>query len=366
LRHPYGSFYVGRVTRSLCAATAIAVLALAAPAQAAKPTFSVKAPAAGDMSLAHVVFETKGGTGTPKLTLTNRSKLSPRLTVAGGVLKLKKNRYLASVAVLLKTGGGGGTPAFKLVPPKGMSFSKFTAQLVGKNLLSNTAAPKFCSAAPKSFGYVAKKLLAGTFVDRFPSAQEYVIAGYRLNCPAGGYEDRANLAAALRGEPDPGAGGAPGSGGGAGEEEEETPEGGGTTNSTTLQGSGTVFAEGSNVFRYEISFNEPVHAYDIAVSGTSIACPNQYDEAACGSLGNHASGGGTNLDCRGGEYSFEFSCATPRSGATRDRTPPPAVPANTTITGRFTINAGSVAPGKVKLTGYSASGKGQPATLSGP
>jgi hypothetical protein len=316
------------------------------------------------MSLAHVTFETKGGKGTPKLVLTNKSKLGSRLTVAGGVLKVKKNRYLASVAVLLQTGGGGGSPALKIVPPKGMTFIKFTGQLSGKNLLSNTAAPKYCSAAPASFAYVSKKLFAGSFVPRFPSAQEYVIAGYRLNCPAFGYEERANLAAALRGEPDPGGAPPSGGGGGSGEEDEEEGEGGGIPASSTMQVSGTVFDEGGGIFRYEIKFNEPVNDYRAEVGRASVACPNQYD-AGCQ---NTATAGSMTLNCTGGEYTFEFSCATPRSagGARGGGTPPPTVPAETTIVGRFRINAGSVPAGSVKVSGFGPSGQGQAQALSGP
>lgn len=336
-----------------------AVTRNAAPAQAAKPTFSVKGPAAGDITLAHVVFETKGGKGTPKLVLTNKAKLGSRLTVAGGVVKLKKNRYLASVALLLKTGGGGGTPALKLVPPKGMSFSKFTAQQIAKNLLSTATTPKFCGAVPQAFAYVSKKLLAGSAIPRFPDPRELVRAGYLLDCTGYG-EEEANLRAALRGEPDPNS--APPGSGGTGGGEEEGEEGSGIPQSSTMQVKGTVFDEGGGVFRYEISFNEPVNDFNVQVSRASVECPNQYSSACS----NTATAGAMTLDCKGGEFTFEFLCGTQRSGSTRGGTAPPTVPAETVIVGRFKINAGSVAPGSVKVSGFGPSGQGQAQALSGP
>lgn len=354
------------------------VLALAAPAQAAKPTLSLKSPAAGDITLAHVVLSTKGGSGTPKLVLTNKSKLGSRLTIAGGVKKLKKNSYLASIALLLQTGGGGGSPAFKFTLPKGMTFSKFSSKAIAKNLLANSTAPKFCGAVPPAFGYVAKKLLAGSFVDRFPSANEYVNAAYQLGCP-GGYEERANLAAALRGEPDPGAGGGGASGGGsggAGGDDEEDGDGeGGVQNSPTLRGSGTVFAEGGDVYRYEISFNEPVHGYMLSGAG-SVRCPRKYGEdaeiAECNALGNsqQVSAGGQTFDCRDGtDLTYQLRCLTPAPARTDRSQPPPraTVPAGTLIVGRFKTHPGTAPdPGKVKLFGYAASGQSQGDPLSGP
>ena len=361
------------VTRSACAAAlAVCALVLAAPAQAAKPTFSVKAPAAGDVTLAHVVFETKGGKGTPKLVLTNKAKLGSRLTVAGGVVKLKKNRYLASVALLLKTGGGGGTPAFKLAPPKGMAFSKFTAKQIAKNLLSTQSTPKFCGAVPRSFSYVSKKLLAGSAIPRFSATAELVRAGYLLDCEGYGDEE-ANLRAALRGEPDPNSA-PPGSGGSGGTEEEEEEGEYRAPTSSTLQGSGTVFAEGNDVYRYEISFNEPVYGFLIQGAG-NVRCPAQsYADwkAECDALGNSqaASGGGQSFPCTPGDMVDRFECQTP-AGSRTDRSRPPqrtTVPAGTVIVGRFSTRPGTAPkPGGVKLTGYGPNGQSQsPATLSGP
>ena len=356
------------------AALAIAcVLALAAPAQAAKPALSLKAPAGGDMTLAHVVLSTKGGKGTPKLVLTNRTKLGSRLTIAGGVKKLKKNSYLASIAVLLQTGGGGGAPAFKFTLPKGMTFSKFSSKVIAKNLLGTSGAPKFCAAIPPSFGYVAKKLLAGSPVPRFPSAAEYVAAGYQLNCP-GGYDERANLAAALRGEPDPGAGGAAGGadGGGEGGGDEEDGEGGGTAYSSTLRGEGTVTAEGGGVFRYEIKFNEPVYGFMLDGAG-SVRCPTEYGEwkaAECDPMGDSqtARAGDQSLPCQSGELTSQFSCMTPSSaGHTKPPPPRPTVPAGTFIVGRFKTHPGtSPQSGKIRLTGYGPNGQSTGDSLSGP
>jgi hypothetical protein len=357
------------VTRSFSAAlVAAAILVLAAPAQAASPSAAIKPPMAGDVTLAHLVFTTKGGKGTPKLVVANRAKLSKQLTIAGGVTKLKKNTFLASIALLHRTGGSGGaTPSFKLSLPKGMAFSKFTAKQIAKNLLSTSSTPKFCSARPESFAYVSKKLLNGSFPPRFPSAMELVIAGYDLNCP-GGYEDRANLAAALRGEPDPGAGPSDGSGpgGGDGDVGGEDGEDGGVPTSTTLTGSGTVTSDGPNAYRYSMTFNEPISGFLFQAGGTSIACPNQYDETGTCTPHNSTTAGGVTLNCKAGYYSFEFECLSPSGGSARDRTGPATVPANTEIVGSFTIDAGSLAPGKAKVTAYSSSGKSQPITLSGP
>ena len=358
-----GGHRLDAVTRArLALLVATSALALAAPAQAATPTASLKAPASGDLTLAHLTFATKGGSGTPKVTLTNKSKLAKSLTVIGGVKKLKKNSYLASVVVLNRKTSSGKLvasastgPALKLSLPKGMTFSKFTAQVIAKNLLASTKAPKFCGSIPTSFGYVAKKALAGSLLlPAYPSTLEYVRAGYRLDCP-GGYEERDEFAAALRGEQ-------PSSRQPPGDEDEGDDEGGGGgfQQSPTLTGSGTVFTENPKTFRYEITFNEPVNAYDFSVRGTSIECPNQYDDAKCGSLGNSASGGGVTIPCRGGSFTFEFGCATPGSHSS----PPAKVPANTTITGRFTIDAGAVEQGKVTMVAYGESGKSQPITLT--
>ena len=361
-------FKLAAVTRTrLAVLVAACALALAAPAQAATPTASLKPPASGDLSLAHLVFSTKGGSKTPKLALTNKSKLAKSLTVIGGVKKLKKNSYLASVAVLNRKPASGklvasasAGPALKLTLPTGMTFSKFTSKVIAKNLLANSAAPKFCGAVPADFAYVAKKPLAGSLLPQFSAdTREYVRAGYKMDCP-GGYseEELGYLAASLRGESinQP----SPGSGGDEGDEEEEEDGDGGIKTSPTLTGSGTVFTESPTTFRYEITFNEPVNAYDFTVSGSSIDCPNQYDDAKCGSLGNSASGGGVTIPCRGGYYTYEFGCATPGSHSS----PPAQVPANNTITGRFTINAGSVQQGKVTVVAYGSSGKSQPITLS--
>lgn len=357
------------MTRSVTAALAVAAaLALAAPAHAASPSATVKPPTAGDLTLAHLVFTTKGGKGTPKLVLANKAKLSKQLTIAGGVKKLKKNTFFADIALIQRTGGSSGaTPSFKLSLPKGMSFVKFSSKQVGKNLLAKSGAAKWCAAIPKSYAYVAKKLLAGTFLPRFPTAYEYVTAGYQLGCP-GGYEDRANLAAAIRGEPDPGAGAGPGS-----EPGEEEAEGGGTGYSPTLQGTGTVFAEGNGVYRYEISFNEPVFGFLIQNAG-QVRCPTEYGEwkaAECDTLegAQAATGGGQSLPCQTGELTVEFNCYTPASGAGGRAGPPtrPTVPANTLIVGRFKLHPGSTAPsGRVQLTGVGPGGQSQPAALSGP
>ena len=360
------------VPRLLYAAlSAMCVLALAAPAQAAKPTLSIKAPAAGDMTLAHVVISTEGGKGPPKLVLTNKSKLSARLTVAGGVKKLKKNRYLASIAVLLKTGGGGGTPAFKFTFPKGMKFTKFSSKVIAKNLLAGGAKPSFCAAVPASFEYVAKKLLAGSLVPRFPTVFEYVSAGYQLGCSD--YEDRANLAAALRGEPDPGAGGGGTGGGGAGDEDEDEDEdfgggGGGGGAVSQMQGSGTVIAEGGGVFSYQVKFNEPIYSITFDAWG-EVRCPTQYgawkaDE--CDTIGSQtATGGGQSLACGDSEYTYQFACGTP-AGTRGQPGSRPTVPADTTIVGRFKLSAGVPPSGTAKMLAHGPSGRSQQFALSGP
>ncbi|HEX8645585.1 MAG TPA: hypothetical protein VF715_01710 [Thermoleophilaceae bacterium] len=353
--------------RALCVAVTLCALALAAPAQAAKPTLSIKAPAAGDLTLAHVVVSTKGGKGTPKLVLTNRSKLSARLTIAGGVKKLKKNSYLASIAVLHRTGGASpGTPAFKLALPKGMTFSKFTSKIVAKNLLAGGAKPKFCGAVPTGFSYVSKKLLAGSFLPGFSAAYEYVNAGYAIGC--GSYDDRATLAAALRGESDPG------SGGGTGDQDEvpgddggDYDEGDGIPKSPTLHGSATVFDEGGGVFRYEITFNEPVYEFAIDAQAP-VRCPTQYGEwktSECDPLGTQsASAGGQSLACFPGEFSYQFGCGTPqnRSNPSSRAT----VAAGTKIEGRYKLDPGATGSGTVRVSGIGPSGKSQAEPVSGP
>ncbi len=350
---------------------AVCALALAAPAQAATPTASVKPPAGGDLTLAHLVLATKGGSGTPKLALTNKSKLAKQLTVIGGVKKLKKNSYLASVAVLNRKAPSGklvasasAGPALKLVMPKGMRFSKFTSKVIAKNLLSNSATPKFCGAVPTAFGYVAKKTLAGSLLPGFPTPYEYVRAGYLLNCPSG-YEERAEFAAALRGEPAP-------SSQPPGEEEEEEGEGGGTPTSSTLRAEGTVVAEGGGVYRYEIRFNEPVFGFRIE-AGAPVRCPTEYGDwkaSECDPLGNSqaADGGGTSMPCKPGYYSYEFSCETAASGDRRSGTySQPTIAAGTTISGRYKVDPGAtVKPGTVRIYGHSPNGTGQGDVLSGP
>lgn len=372
-----GGFRLAPVTRAFGATlAAVAILALAVPAHAASPSATVKPPTAGDVTLAHLVFTVKGGKGTPKLAIANRAKLSKQLTIAGGVKKLKKNTFLASIALLHRTGGGStATPSFKLALPKGMKFSKFTAKLIAKNLLANSAKPKFCSARPESFGYVSKKLLNGSFPPRFPSAAELVIAGYDLNCD--GYEDRANLAAALRGEPDPGAGGGSGTGSGSGsggedgdgEGEDEDEEGDGVPTSGTLTGSGTVASEGPGAYRYTMSFNEPITGFVVQVGGTNVACPNgSADSGDPCAAHNSTTAGGVTLSCGDSpdKYTFEFACFSRRQSGTGERTRPPAVPANAQISGTFTISAGSVQSGRTKVIAYASSGKSQPITLAGP
>jgi hypothetical protein len=255
-----------------------------------------------------------------------------------------------------------------------MAFSKFTVKQIAKNLLANSAKPKFCSARPASFGYVAKKLLNGSFPPRFPSAQELVIAGYDLNCD--GYDERANLAAALRGEPDPGAGGGSGSGGGGaggddggGEDGGEDEGDGGIKMSPTLQGSGTVFAEAGRTFRYEITFNEPV--YEFVIHGPAeVRCPTQYGawkEAECDPMGNSqtVSAGGRTLTCGPAEFGFEFRCVVPAPSRTSPSSRP-TVPAGTVIVGRYALTAGTTASSPVRLTGFGPSGQSPRVTLAGP
>jgi hypothetical protein len=352
-------------------ASLLVLLALALPAPAsAKPALTIKTPAAGDMTLAHVVITTKGATGAPKLPLANKKQLSKSVTIAGGVKKLKKNSFLASFLVAHKTGGKSGkAPAFNLVAPKGVTSWKLKSQFA-RNLLGSSLAPKFCSATPPSFGYVSKKPLAGSAVPRF-STQALVSAGYSLDCPAG-YDDfeTQNLQAALRGQPQPTTG--PGSGGGdGGEDGEEDGEGeyGGVPASQTLQGSGTVFDEGGGVFRYEITFNEPLYQFDIE-AGAPVRCPTDYGEwkaAECDTLEGSQSvaPAGVNMPCHGGEFSFQLYCSSP---STKTKPPSrPTVPAGTKIVGRYKIDAGgAVAPGEVKVIGWGPSGKSAQFTLSGP
>ena len=359
------------MTRSVPAAL-LALVALALPAQAAaaKPALTIKAPNAGDLTLAHVVIDTKGATGTPKLALANKSKLAKQVTVVGGVKKLKKNRFLASVVVARAIGGSsaGKPPAFNLTVAKGTKSWKLTSDFA-RNLLGSNLSPKFCKDAPATFPYIAKKPWAGKAVPRF-SNDELARAAYGLDCPVG-YDDyeTKNLQAALRGEPQPST--APGAGGG-GEDGEEDGEGsGGPAVSPTLQVSGTVFAEADNVFRYEITANEPVWGFTLE-AGAPLFCPREYEpegsgfKAQCEALGNSqsVSAGGTTMPCRGGEFSYQLECF---SQASHTKPPSrPTVPANTTIVGRYKIEAGSVTPGEVKVVVEGPSGKSQQVTLAGP
>jgi hypothetical protein len=380
--------------------TLLAALALPAGATANSRTLTVPAPAAGNVTVAHVTLPLGKGKLPSKASalLTNAGRIPDGVLVLAGAKKGKKRTMAGSVVVVSQAGASGRSVA-KLefrVPGKGAQFNGKPKVVVGKNLVGQRARHSYCGAMPRRFGHV--KRLIGTLVKGFSAAQ-IAKFGYLLGC-AQDFPQRDGFVEAFGGDQGSGGGGdQEGSGdgeedgGGTRDPDQDVDEGAGdpcadivdpqeaseceeaqdNPVSATLQGSGSIVDEGGGVFRYEISFNEPVRAYRIEIASGVVRCPTLYGDwkaSECEPLGNSQvpDAGGTAMTC--GDSTFgdatvnSFECL---SKAAAPRTPPPTVPAGTVITGRFTVQAGSpsnVAP--ATLYGYGAGGRSQPATLSGP
>jgi hypothetical protein len=278
-----------------------------------------------------------------------------------------------------------------------MKFRGFVRRQVATNIVGRTTHPSFCKTLPNSFAHIARKPLHGDLVSGY-DARTTARYSYLAGCVD--FPELSAFLLAIRG----GGGGGGGSGGDGGRPAGDGSGGDGTGNGTgtgepdcdvddpscdgggapaptisnTLKGSGSVTRDAGdpNLFSYSISFNEPVYGYRFELSKVSVHCPaptyaQRYDE--CQGLGdsNTPNAGGLAVRCEypgASQFVYEFECDGPSDG--REGSTPQTIPAGTTITGRFKIDAGSVAAGSVKVIGLQAGGAGgvesQPATLSGP
>jgi hypothetical protein len=355
------------------AAVAAALTALCAPAatQAATPSFKLGVPSAGNASIAQVVVAARK---TPKLTLKNAGALPDGTVAVGGVKRLGKGRFLASLVLARRgEGGSGGKATARLKRGR-----RIVRRSVGVDVSGNNSSPRFCGTQPSSFSFIARRPLAGSLVSGYDARATAKLA-YDAACGGSGAAEEffGTLdGSGGGGDDDSGAippGCNPEEGGEACGEEPDGP-----TISRTLTGSGTVTQDpgNPNLFTYSVSFNEPVQGFRASVPGTSLHCPTEtyaawYDE--CQALGNsnNPTAGSITLACVPAQLVIEFECYGPRSAGdgTREgrRGTVTEIPAGTTITGRFSIDAGTVRPGRVQITGIQGNNvEGNPFALSGP
>ena len=357
-------------SRNACAAAAAALTALCAPAaaHAAAPSFKVGVPTAGNASIGQVVFTARR---KPKLTLTNAGALPDGTVAVGGVRRVGKGRWSASLVMARRgEGGSGGNAKARLKRGR-----RIVTRSVGVNVSGSDSSPSFCDTQPTSFSFVGRRPLAGSLVGGYDARSTARLA-YDAACGGtGAAEEFFGTLDGSGGDDDSGNGIPPGcnpeEGGEACGEEPEGP-----TISQTLTGSGTVTQDpgNPNLFTYSFSFNEPVQGFRATVSGTVIHCPAPTYAAwygECQALGNsnNPTAGGLTLECPPNEYTYEFECYGPSSGGTTRETrgQRTQIPAGTTITGRFSIENGTVQPGRVRITGVQGNNvEGNPFALSGP
>jgi hypothetical protein len=381
LRNRQSRFSIAAMVRGKAlVVAAAAALAVPSGAAAASPSFKLRTPSAGDMSVTHVEFSAKG---SPKLALTNARKLPSEVLAVGGIKRLGGGRYFASLVLVRSNAegerGGGATSALaRIAIKRGGRFRGFGRRIVAANVVSREPKTTFCRSLPRSYSHVARKPLRGFLIAGFSArttAKYASLAGCRT------FPQREAFLQAIRGG-GTGGGGTDEGGTGTGEPNCEVEDCGGDSPegpaiSGTLKGGGTVTRDASNpnLFTYSISFNEAVNGYRIEVPKTNIRCPAPsyaaWSAGECDPLGNSntpSAANGMTLKCQSpaSTYTYDFMCHGPETG-TRDRESGQYqdIPGGTTITGRFTIDAGSVET--VRLIGLQGSNtESQPATLAGP
>jgi hypothetical protein len=354
---------------NLRAVVAAALMALCAPAtaHAATPSFKVGVPSAGNASIGQVVVAARK---KPKLTLVRAGALPDGTVAVGGVRRAGKGRWSASL-VLARRGEGGsrGKATARLKRAR-----RIVQRSVGVDVAGGDGSQRFCDTQPTSFGFVGRRPLAGSLVSGYDARTTARLA-YDAAC--GGTGAAEEFFGTLDGS---GGGGDDDGGDGSvppgcdlevgGEACGDDPEG--PTISQTLTGSGTVTQDpgNPNLYSYSFSFNEPVEGFRASVPGTSIRCPTASYAAwygECDALGsNNATAGSITLACPDGQFTYEFECSAPRSSGGR-RGSVTQIPAGTTISGRFSIDAGTVGPGRVRITGVQGGYvEGNAFALSGP
>ena len=388
----------------------LAALALPAAATANSRTLSVPTPAVGNVTVAHVILPLGPGTVPRRASavLTNAGRVPDGVLVLAGARKGKGRALTGSVIVVSPRDRAAGVAAAKVefrVSRRGAQFQGKPKIALGQNVVGARRKPPYCGAAPRRVGHIRR--LIGTLVEGFSAARTAKFA-YLLGCAqfpqrdefvnsfGGGNGGRDQTPDGDGGEGGDGGGTSPGGGG----EEEDDPcadvvddpstpdnelsdcedarDNPPPPMSSTLQGSGSVIDEGNGIYRYEISFNEPVYGFEIRIASGTVRCPTEYGDwksAECDPLGDSQSpdAGGTSMTCGGqhfgdGQYVYELECSTPAPERSGDRTAPAAqttVPAGPLIKGRFTVQSGSTV-GPAKLIGHGPNGQSQAATLTGP
>jgi hypothetical protein len=381
-------------TAALSTLSLMTIAGLFAPAAggATKPMVSAS-PDAGAVAVSQAVFRTRGGSAAPRLVLTRRAALPAGTLVVGGVKKLRRGRYVASFAVVRRGNAGSRAHAAAAVAvratlrmPRRVRFGGFVSRAAA-NDVANRAAPRaLCRSLPSSFSHGGVRPLAGPPLPGY-DARTTLRNAFWLGCRD--WPGRTEFLAALRARGVEGSGGGATGGGGSAGGEDEAGSGDGSvppecrddlsacdpedgpSKSTTLTGSGSVTRDANdpNVYRYSVQFNEPVRGYRFEVSRVSIECPSrEYYEnyARCEALGDaqRPSAGGADLRCGDSQFTYEVQCAVTQSRSREAAT----IPAGTTITGSFSVNAGTVRPGAVQVYGEAANGgeAASPFALSGP
>ena len=369
-------------TRTMVGATAAlltAALACGAAAPAARsaaPTFRLTLPRAGDIAVGHVAFQLKSRS-TAKLALANGRLLPRNLLAVGGVKRIRGPRYIATLVLVRSrttnrpNPSGARQAAARIRLSKRGVFRRFTSRKTAVNVFGTRTRPPFCSSIPSSFGYIARKPLHGSLLSGFgaaATARLAYLAGCRSSAQAEAFE-QAVAGNSATGNP--------------GAEEEGDCVDGSTCGDTqspsispTLRGSGTVTRDALNahLYRYVISFNEPVSGYLITAPGT-VRCPappyaSWYSE--CVALGSSItpSTGATAVTCQDPASTLvsDFLCLGRELYVTEDgESVREEVPAGTPISGIFTMNPDQVRAGSVVLKGFQARRIESPdAPLTGP
>jgi hypothetical protein len=376
--------------RTTLPALIVAGLGLLWPAAsgAAQPTVSASADA-GQVAVAQAVLRTRGGRAAPRLALARPGAVPSGALVVGGVRRVRRGRYLASLAVIRAASRTPDARAAAAVAvrarvrtPRGMRFVGFAGRSAASNVANRAASRSLCRALPSSFSHGTR--LTGPLLPGY-DARTTLRNAFWLGCRNWG--GRADFVAALARRGVTAAPTAPG--GDTSAEPDEAGSGDGTVppqcredpslcdpddgppTTSTVSGSGSVTRDAAdpNVYRYSIQFGEPVRGYKVAAGRASVECPSRSGYPAyprCEGLGDsqRPSAGGADLSCGPAEFTYEFLCALAQSRGGAAST----IPAGTTITGSFSVDAGSVGPGEVRVYGENAQGAQAttPFNLSGP
>ena len=355
----------------------LAGLALPGSGHAASSTLTVATPAAGAVSVSYAVVRTRGPARAPRLALASRSGVPSGATVVGGVRRAGRGRYLAALAVARPAGASASAARaatralrVRIKARGGTRIAGVSGRRAASDVVGRRAPKAFCGGLKRGFDVGGTRLLAGTGIPGY-GARAVLRNALRMGC--GDLSGRQAFIDALRSS------GEDEAGSGSGEVPPECREDpsicdpeDGPAKSTTLTGSGTVTRDASdpNLYRYSMQFNEPVRGF-VVDGGGQVECPSEsYGPAyaKCQGMGDslRPAAGGTDVLCAGGEFTSQFACRV--QGGRQPGRPAPTIPANTTITGSFSLSYGTAEAGEVTVTGEAANG-GEAATpfaLAGP